>query len=280
MQNLNIEKIEYDLLIETIYRRYGYDFRNYSKASLKRRLMNFIEKNSYTRMSELILPVLTQENFFYSLLTYLSVTVTELFRDPSFFVAFREHVVPTLKTYPFVRVWHAGCATGEELYSMAITLHETNLLKKTMLYGTDINEKSLGIAKEGVCSVKDFKNAEEKYLTAGGNGNLSTYFIKKYQFFKARDFLKENVVLSTHNLVSDGVFNEFQVIFCKNVLIYFNKDLQNKVLNLLADSLSHRGFLCIGSKESIDFLEARDLFEMVSQSERIYKKRARYSRER
>ncbi|MFA6916404.1 MAG: CheR family methyltransferase [Parachlamydiales bacterium] len=272
MLSHDIEQIEFDLFIKAIYKRHGYDFGNYSKASILRRLKLFLEKSPYSNLSECISPLLRDENFFGNLLSTCLISVTELFRDPSFFKTCIQKIVPILKTYPFIKIWHAGCATGEEVYSMAILLTEMGFSKKFLLYGTDINHEALRVAQEGIYRIDELERASLRYTEAGGKYSLSHYYHQKYGYGKFLDSLKENVVFSTHNLDTDGIFGDMHVILCRNVLIYFKRPLQNKVISLFQNSLVHRGFLCLGPKESMDFMEKKDKFEVISEREKIFRK--------
>lgn len=273
MRSDEIEDIEVKMVCEAIFRRHGVDLRNYSCASLRRQLLSFLATSSYKSISELLPPILHDEKFFFSILPRLLISVTEMFRDPSFFLEFKNRVIPILKTYPFIKIWHAGCASGEEVYSMAILLKEAGLLNKTTLYGTDINNVSLKKALEGIFSLEEMKSASKRYISAGGIASLSDYYTDKYELARMHEDLKENTVFSNHNLVHDGVFGEMHVILCRNVSIYFNKELQNNILKLFSNSLINRGFLCIGPKESLEFLSEGHKFELISSKEKIFKKK-------
>lgn len=271
--NRDIENIEVKILCEAIFHRYGVDLRNYCSASLRRQFLSFVATTSYKNISELLTPILHDKKFFFSFLPQILVSVTEMFRDPSFFLEFKTTIIPMLRTYPFIKIWHAGCASGEEVYSMAILLKEAGLLHKTILYGTDINNVSLKKAQEGIFSLEQMESASERYLSAGGIASLSDYYTSRYEFVRMHDSLKENIVFSNHNLVRDSIFGEMHVILCRNVSIYFNKELQNDILGLFAKSLINRGVLCIGPKESLEFLSEGDQFEPISSKEKIFKKR-------
>ena len=266
------ESIEIELLLEAIFRKYGYDFRNYSRASLKRRLNNVLASSRLNSFSEMQHKILYDKKFFESLLLDLTVNVTEMFRDPSFYCALREKVIPVLKTYPFIKIWHAGCSTGEEVYSMAILLKEENLLSKTMLYATDIDDKVLKIAREGIYPLERIKEYTQNYQKAQGQSSFSDYYMAKYEAAIMNSSLKKNIVFSQHNLVTDGIFGEMNLVICRNVLIYFDKDLQNRVLQLFHDSLTRKGILCLGSKETIKFSKVKDLFTEYDGREKIYKR--------
>lgn len=268
----DIEKHEIELLLEGIRRRYGYDFSNYSHASLMRRLEYMRDQANVARYTELLDRVFHDEAFFDKLLKHMSITVTEMFRDPLFYQAVREQVVPLLKTFPFVKIWHAGCATGEEIYSMAILLHEENFLDRVRIYATDFNKHALDAAQNGVYALSAMKQNAANYKAAGGKGDLGDYFSAAYDLAKMNDFLKEKITFSYHNLVTDGVFGEMNMVCCRNVLIYFDKTLQDRALGLFADSLRHGGFLCLGSKESLSFSSVAKSFETIDAKQRIFKK--------
>ncbi|MEK3911329.1 protein-glutamate O-methyltransferase CheR [Paenibacillus sp. FSL H7-0331] len=266
------EKIEIDLLLDAIFLRHGYDFRNYARSSLMRRLHYIKQKNGLTYISDMIPKVLYDEAFTNQLLLDLSVTVTEMFRDPEFFAELRKQVIPLLMTYPFVKIWHAGCATGEEVYSMAILLEEEGFYDRVQIYATDINQESLHIAQEGIYSLENIRKFTSNYQKSGGKSSFSDYYHAKYQMGKINEDLKRNIVFSQHNLATDQAFGEMHLIVCRNVLIYFDKQLQNQVFRLFNSSLVSRGFLCIGSKESIEFSDIHSDFETLSCKWRIFRK--------
>ncbi|WP_320018020.1 protein-glutamate O-methyltransferase CheR [Labilibaculum manganireducens] len=265
--------IEIPLFLEAIFQKYGYDFRDYSTAHIKRRLMHRMAIGRFETISQMQDKVLRNKSFFISLLEDLSINVTEMFRDPEFYSSFREHVVPNLRTYPFIKIWHAGCATGEEVYSLAILLKEENLLDRCQIYATDFNRRVLDIAKLGIYSTQDLGKFSRNYLESGGKGKLSDYYTLKYGSLKLDQSLSKKVVFADHNLVTDNVFAEVNLILCRNVLIYFNKDLQNKVIDLFYKSLSSSGFLCLGTKESLRFTQLESNFANIDSSQKIYKKR-------
>jgi chemotaxis protein methyltransferase CheR len=267
------KKIEITLLLEAIYQKYGYDFRNYARSSLMRRLDFIREKSGFRYLSELIPRLLYDEAFINDLLLDMSVTVTDMFRDPEFFNELRAKVIPILKTYPFVKIWHAGCATGEEVYSMAILLKEEGFYDRVQIYATDMNQVSLQTAEEGIYPIESIRKFTSNYNKSGGTGSFSDYYFAKYQMAKMNDELKRNIVFTNHNLVTDQTFGEMHLIICRNVLIYFNRDLQSKVLNLFNHSLVHRGFLCLGSKESLDFTEISDAYENVSVKWKVFRQK-------
>jgi len=271
MRSEQIESIEIDVLLEGIFRRWGYDFRNYAHASLKRRLEHRLALSKLTHISDLLPKVLHDAKFFELLLGDLSITVTEMFRDPRVYAALREHVFPVLRTYPFLKIWHAGCATGEEVYSMAILLQEEGLYGRSQIYATDYNNHSLEVARRGVYPLEDIRAYTANYNAAGGEAAFSDYYHAKYGSAKMNESLKENITFAHHNLVADGAFGEMNLILCRNVMIYFDKTLQDRVLSLFRDSLCHRGYLCLGTKETIDYSCVRDCFETVSDGDRIFR---------
>ncbi|MDQ1770898.1 protein-glutamate O-methyltransferase CheR [Labilibaculum sp. A4] len=273
LENLENIDIEIPLFLEAIFQKYGYDFRDYSTAHIKRRLMHRMAIGRFETISQMQDKILRDKSFFISLLEDLSINVTEMFRDPEFYSSFREHVVPNLRTYPFIKIWHAGCATGEEVYSLAILLKEENLLDRCQIYATDFNRRVLDIAKLGIYPTQDLGKFSRNYLEAGGKGKLSDYYTLKYGSLKLDQSLSKKVVFADHNLVTDNVFAEVNLILCRNVLIYFNKDLQNKVIDLFYKSLSSSGFLCLGTKESLRFTQLESNFANIDSSQKIYKKR-------
>ncbi|HEX4870129.1 MAG TPA: protein-glutamate O-methyltransferase CheR [Moraxellaceae bacterium] len=267
------EDIELQLLLEAIFQRYGYDFRSYSRASLRRRVEQHLLIARYKHIGELIHAILHSGEAFGALLSFLTINVTEMFRDPDFYQAFREKIVPVLRTHPFIKIWHAGCATGEEIYSMAILLEEEGLYDRCQIYATDIDKEVLEKARKGIFSVADLRKYTENYLRAGGRASLSDYYTAKYDNVIMEPRLKKNVIFADHDLATDQVFGEMQVIFCRNVIIYFNRELQNRVFQLFHDSLDIGGTLCLGSKESLRFASCADQFDVIDKAQRIYRKR-------
>ena len=274
----NIENIEINLLLEAIFQRYGYDFRNYARASIKRRILSFLAMNPEIigaedeNISKLIPQVLYDEDLFQKLLQYFSITVTEMFRDPEFFKALREKVIPYLKTFPHVRIWHAGCSSGEEVYSMAIILKEEGLYNKTTIYATDFNDEALGNAKKGIYKLEAGKEFSKNYQKSGGKKSLASYYHANYDAMIFDKSLMKNVTFSNHNLVLDGSFGEMHLILCRNVLIYFDKTLQGKIFNLFDESLCDNGFLGLGSKETLSFSNAEKDFSVFDKNWKIYQK--------
>jgi len=269
----DVEKIELDLFLDAIYQRYGYDFRQYTQASVRRRVRHILEKSGCTRISEMIPRLLYDEAFSQSVISDFSIAVTEMFRDPEFYSSIRKLVAPYLRTYPFIKVWHAGCATGEEVYSLAIVLQEEGLYDRATIFATDFNEVVLEKAKEGIYPLKDMQQYTLNYQKAGGTRSFADYYHAQYESAIMNQSLKRNITFASHNLATDGVFSEMHLIFCRNVLIYFDRPLQNRVLALFADSLEYGGFLCLGSKESIQFWDGADHFKAVDERNRIYQKR-------
>ena len=272
MDNRENEKIEIDLLIRAIYLKYGYDFRDYSKASIRRRVLGRLLKSGISTISEMQHDLLYNPDFFEKLLLDLTVNVSEMFRDPLFFKAVRETVVPELKKRPLIKVWHAGCSTGEEVYSMAILLREEGILDASTIYATDVNEAVLADAKKGVFPIEKMKDYTRNYKMAGGLASFADYYTARYDHVIMDRGLKKNIVFSDHNLVTDGVFGEIDLIVCRNVLIYFNRELQDRVFGLFSESLRKGGFLCLGSKESMMFSKYADRFESVINKEKIYRR--------
>ncbi|NMG19977.1 CheR family methyltransferase [Brasilonema bromeliae] len=267
-----LEDIEIQLLLEGIHRYYGFDFRNYALASIKRRIWNIIRAEGLTTISGLQEKVLHHPECMERFLCSLSVNVTTMFRDPNFFLTFRQKVVPILRTYPFIRIWHAGCSTGEEVYSLAILLHEEGLYHRCRLYATDINEMVLKKAKAGIYPLDAMQDYTQQYLQAGGKKAFSEYYTAAYDHAIFSSCLKENMVFSQHNLATDNSFNEFHIIFCRNVLIYFNKILQERVINLFHESLVPFGILGLGRQETLRFTPHERDYEELEGGEKLYRR--------
>jgi chemotaxis protein methyltransferase CheR len=267
-----LERVEIELLLEGVFRQYGFDFRSYAYASIRRRLWKRVEAEKLANLSELQARVLHDQDSMERLLLDLSVNVTAMFRDPLFYVAFRTTVIPLMRTYPFIRIWHAGCSTGEEVYSVAIMLEEAGLYDRARIYATDINDVVLQQAKSGIFPLDRMQEYTDNYIKAGGTRSFSEYYTAKYDGALFDQRLVRNVVFAQHNLVTDRSFSEFNVIFCRNVLIYFDKDLQNEVHALFYDSLVRLGVLCLGSKESLRFSKYGTCYEPLNASEKIYRK--------
>lgn len=266
------ENIEIDLLLEGVHRLYGYDFRNYARASLTRRIWHHVHSEKLSSVSALQERVLHDRACFERLVQNLSIPVTEMFRDPQLFRMFREQVVPLLRTYPYIRIWHAGCSTGEEVYSMAILLHEEGLLDKARIYATDMNDRSLKQAREGVFGIDRMQLYTKNYMEAGGTRSFSEYYTARYQSVIFQPFLRKHIIFAEHNLATDRSFNEFNVIFCRNVMIYFDDKLRERVHGLFHESLSRFGILVLGSKESMQFTGYSDSYEPLDRIEKVYRK--------
>jgi chemotaxis protein methyltransferase CheR len=268
----DLEQLETELLLEAVYRRYGLDFRQYAQASLKRRLYRRLHAEGLDTLSQLQDRLLHDPPCMERLLLDLSINVTSMFRDPTFYVSFRRNVVPLLRTYPFTRLWCAGCSTGEEVFSLAIVLHEEGLYQRARIYATDINEHVLATAREGVFPLDRMKLYTQNYIRGGGTRDFSEYYVAAYDGARFSKALTENVVFAQHNLAMDRSFNEFNVILCRNVMIYFDKALQEHVHDLFYDSLERFGILALGHKESIGFTRYAGRYEEIDLDERIYRK--------
>jgi len=277
MTDKEIQHIETNLLLEAIFKRYGYDFRHYARESLNRRVANLMSKTQLKNIADMIPRILHDKEFLNDFLLNLSVTVTEMFRDPHFFLALRNKVIPHLKTYPYINIWHAGCATGEEVYSTAIILQEEGFLDRARIYATDFNNRSLEKAEEGIFPLDNIKLYTANYDKSGGKRSLADYYYAKYESAIFDKSLKKNMVFANHNLVADRVFTEAHLVICRNVLIYFNKELQDNVLALFEESLIRNGFLCLGSKESLGFSAQEPNFSIVDKPAGIYKKKLKGS---
>lgn len=264
--------IELRMLVEAVYLKYNYDFRDYTGASQKRRVLVAMREMECDTVSELQSKVLHEPNGFAQLLQYLTIPVTEMFRDPDYFMAIREQVAPLLSTYPSLKIWIAGCSTGEEVYSMAILLKEEGLLERSIIYATDINPESLEAARRGVFPLERMRLYTENYQKAGGKAAFSDYYTAAYGGALFDRELMENVTFADHSLATDSVFSETHFVSCRNVLIYFNRRLQDRVFGLFHESLCHRGFLGLGSKESIDFSSYAERFEPLARRERLFRK--------
>ena len=263
---------EIELLLNDILSAHGYDFTNYSRASLKRRLNRLFSVDRTPGFAEFRYRLLTDKEYFKRAIEHVTVNVTEMFRDPLFYKALRDRVIPTLGTYPLIRIWHAGCSTGEEVYSIAILLKEANLLHKSLLYATDLSPLVLEKADSGIFPLNMMKQYSENYILSGGRKDFSDYYTANYDRARFNDTLRSRMVFATHNLVSDRSFNEFQLIICRNVLIYFDKDLQNRVFSLFDESLQSLGYLALGSKETLKFSSISKKFAAVAQKEKIWRK--------
>ncbi len=271
--NADLLNIEMQLLMEAIFLRYGYDFRNYSKAHIRRRVLHHLSMSLVPNVTMLQDRILRDRDFFSKFLDDLSINVTEMFRDPDFYKSLKNSIIPKLKTYAYFKVWHAGCSTGEEVYSIAILLKEEGLLDRCQIYATDFNRKVLETAKEGVYQKSEIEQYDKNYILSGGSGKLSDYYKSRYGSVIFDKNLSSRVVFADHNLVTDNVFAEVNMILCRNVLIYFEKNLQDRVIGLFYKSLVPGGILCLGTKESIKFSGYENLFEVVDEKQKIYKRK-------
>jgi chemotaxis protein methyltransferase CheR len=262
---------EINTLIEEIYKYHGYDFSGYSEASFRRRIERIYQLDGFENFPEFLSKVQSDESYFKHMIEEITVNVTEMFRDPTFYKTLRTAILPLLATKPFIRIWHAGCSTGEEVFSIAILLKELNLLEKSLLYATDLNPAVLETAKKGVFPLRVIQQYAENYRIASGKNDFSAYYTANYGYAKFGNDLISRMVFSQHNLVTDGSFNEFDLILCRNVLIYFDKDFQRIALELFDQSLSKLGFLALGTKETIKFSPIQHRFKQY-ETEKIWKK--------
>ncbi len=266
-----IEEENIDTIINDAFEVYGYDFTEYARASLTRRINRIYSLDRFPSFAEFRYKIKNDEMYFKRFVEEITVNVTEMFRDPSFYIALRNEILPKLGTYPYIRIWHAGCSTGEEVYSVAILLKEMNLLSKSIIYATDINPDVLEKARKGIFPLAFMKQYSENYISSGGRGDFSAYYSANYDGVKFDSSLAKQMVFSTHNLVSDGSFNEFHLIICRNVLIYFDKKLQDRVFHLFDKSLGLFSYLALGSKETIKFSAIHSVYKQVGK-EKIWKK--------
>lgn len=266
-----VKNDEMEMLLNDISHLYGYDFTQYSKASLKRRLNRICMLDKFASFAELRYRLIHDGSYLTRFIEEITVNVTEMFRDPHFYATLRHHILPVLRTYPFIRIWVAGCSTGEEAYSLAILLKEANLFEKSLIYATDINPRVLERASKGIFPLNYMKQYSRNYILSGGGQDFSSYYVSMYDIAKFHSDLSSKMIFSTHNLVSDSSFNEFQLILCRNVLIYFDKDLQNKVFKLFNESLQPLGFLALGAKETLRFSNIEYQYKQWSE-DRIWKK--------
>ncbi|MEO5979292.1 MAG: protein-glutamate O-methyltransferase CheR [Chryseolinea sp.] len=269
---IQLSDSQVETLLVDLIDLYGYDFTNYSRASLKRRISRLIHLDRFLSFAEFRFKVCHDKDYLQHFVEQITVNVTEMFRDVGFYRALREQVLPVLATWPMIRIWHAGCSTGEEVYSMAILLKESNLLHKSLLYATDINPSVLEKVRAGIFPLSQMKQYSENYIQSGGKRDFSSYYTAIYNSAKFDDELKTRLVLATHNLVSDGTFNEFQLILCRNVMIYFDKPLQDRALRLFYDSLEVLGYLALGTKETIKFTTVTSNFKQIDSKEKVWRK--------
>jgi chemotaxis protein methyltransferase CheR len=267
---MDVEDIEVQLFVRAMQLRHGHDFSEYAPASLKRRVQQLVRTHGVASISELNSRLLHEEGFVTRVIEGLSVPVSEMFRDPPVFRALRDKVFPVLASYPEINIWQAGCAHGQEVYSLAILLEEAGLYERSRIYATDFNDAALAIAAEGIYATRDARDWSRNYMEAGGSHSLSDYYSARYDFIKLDKKLRRNVTFFNHNLVTDEVFCEAHLILCRNVLIYFSNPLQDRTLGLFRDSLVRGGFLCLGTRENIDFSPAATGFADVEHALRIY----------
>ena len=266
---LSLQEVEE--IIAWVNSKYGYDFKGYARTSLQRRLLRFMDNMYLSNLRQLEHFLTITDNALNFLLEHITVNVTEMFRDPEFYRSIRQSVIPMLSSYPIIKIWHAGCSTGEEVFSMAILLHEAGLLQRSRLYATDVNFLNLEKAKKGILPLEVLKDYTNNYIQSGGVQDFSSYYTARYKQVIIDKDLRSNIIFAQHNLVADQVFNEFQLIFCRNVLIYFNNDLQNKVASLFYDSLTPLGYLALGSKETMHYTLLNKDFEAVDK-QKIYRR--------
>ena len=269
---LSSTEIELRLFIDAIFLKYHYDFRGYAEASLKRRLGSAMSRFDCKTLSQLQDKVLRDPMVFRSVINVLTVQVSEMFRDPEYFLALRTQVVPLLRTYPSLKIWVAGCSAGEEVYSLAILLREEGLLDRSLIYATDINDDALKKAELGVYASERLAVFTENHRKSGGKGPLTEHYTEAYDRAVFDRSLRQNMVFSDHSLATDSVFAEMHLVSCRNVLIYFNRDLQNRAVDLFRESLCRKGFLGIGLRESLHFYSHAHAFKEVARDERIYQK--------
>jgi chemotaxis protein methyltransferase CheR len=266
---INDEQIE--VLLGDLLEKYGYDFTGYSKASLRRRIHRLFSLDKALSFAEFRFKINNDTTYFKRFVEQITVNVTEMFRDPSFFKTLRNDVLPRLGTYPLIRIWIAGCSTGEEAFSISILLDELNLLDKSLIYATDLNPSVLEKAAQGFFALSQMKQYSENYILSGGTRDFSSYYTAKYSLAKFDPELRRKIIFSTHNLVSDHSFNEFQLILCRNVLIYFDRELQHKVIDLFDNSLEDLGYLALGTKETLEFSQVAKKYKRL-QTEKIWRK--------
>ncbi len=259
-------------ILSLVHERFGYDLSGYARTSLQRRIVGFMNKQMLQEPGVLKDRLVRDEQCFPAFLQYLTINLTGMFRDPGFFQALREEVIPQLASYPFLKIWHAGCSTGEEVYSMAILLEEEGLLHRTRIYATDINAGVIEMAKQGIFPLRNMQEYTRNYLESGGKSIFSRYYTAKYDHALFDTSLKKNMVFSLHNLASDRSFNEFNLIICRNVLIYFDRDLQNHAVQLFRQSLCMLGYLGLGEKESLTFNKESKYFDTLNSHWKIFRR--------
>lgn len=273
LMNEEISAQDYIEITDIIEQRHGYDFSRYAPASLKRRILRFMESRHINSFYDLKYKLINEADFFHQMLQYITVNVTEMFRDPQFYKFMREQIIPVLASYPIIKIWHAGCSTGEEVFSMCILLHEAGLLERSVIYATDLNPSNLEKAESGIVPLKYMKEYTQNYIQSGGTAEFSNYYTAHYENILINKELRKNISFFQHSLVSDQAFHEFHLVVCRNVLIYFNRDLQKRVLELFNESLAPLGFLALGIKESLMVSGAQPHFETINPYLKIYRKK-------
>ena len=271
-EHLDEFEIDVECLLDALYLRWGYDFRGYSRASLRRRVARYVADTGFNRIADLQHELIRDQNRCQHFVRGLTVNVTDMFRDPAFYAVLRQQVIPELRSHPFIKIWHAGCSTGEEAYSMAILLQEEGLANRAVIYATDINSSVLEHARKGIYHERMLTNARENYRLSGGHGELDDYISSAYERFMMDPGLKKNIVFTAHDLVTDQVFGEMQLVICRNVLIYFRRELQTRVLTLFYQSLDMGGFLGLGIKESLSAFPKQNSFRAVDADVRIFRR--------
>lgn len=271
-EKVELDETELEELLNIVHKTYGYDFTDYSRASIHRRISRFMIEAKLDNFYDLKFRLINDKSVFEFFLQKVTVNVTEMFRDPEFYRVLKLQILPMLASYPIIKIWHAGCSTGDEVFSMAILLHEAGLLNRSRIYATDINPDNIEKAKKGILPLDVMKDYTANYIKAGGERDFASYYTARYNHVLINKELRKNILFSPHNLVTDQVFNEFQFICCRNVMIYFNRQLQNRVINLFYDSLSSFGYLALGIKESLMFTNLHNRFEIVSKNEKIYRR--------
>lgn len=269
----DVHEIEFRLLLEALHMKYGYDFRGYAHSNMERRIGAVVAKFNMKDVPGLMNRLIAEPEFFRTVLPHLTICTTEMFRDPPFFKKLRQDIMPLLRTYPSLNIWVAGCSYGQEAYSLAILLKEEGLLDRSVIFATDVNPLALKNAREGIFPLENIQIYTRNYIEAGGERAFSNYYTADYGFARMSSDLKDNMVFSEHNLGTDGVFTETHLILCRNVLIYFDKEMQNRVLRLFRESLRHLGYLGLGSKENLRFSNQASAFDVVDEKLKIYQKR-------
>lgn len=266
-----VDDDDLETLLNDVANKYGYDFTEYSKASMKRRVNRLCTLDKFASFAELRYRVLNNDSYFARFVEEVTVNVTEMFRDQHFYKTLRDEIIPQLGVHSHIKIWLAGCSTGEEAYSLSILLHEANLAHKAIIYATDINPRVLETARNGIYPIHLIRGYSQNYINSGGITDFSDYYTANYDHARFVDKLREHMIFATHNLVSDSSFNEFQLILCRNVLIYFDKNLQDKVFNLFDASLENLGYLALGSKETIKFSHLEGRYQQIGK-EKIWRK--------